>query len=58
MLEILIDIIFVLFGGSIFNRQWVFLWVITVLRLVPLFLWDRLHSEASEERRKESSPLL
>ena len=58
MLEMLIDIIFVLFGGGVFNRQSAFLWVITVLMLVPLLLRDRLHSEASEEKRKESSPLL
>ena len=58
MLEILIDIIFVMSGGSVFNRQSAFLWVITLLRLVPLFLRDRLHSGASEENRKESSPLL
>ena len=51
MLEIFIADIFVMLGESVFNRQSVFLWVVTVLRLVPLFLRGRLHSGVSEEKR-------
>ena len=27
-------------------------------RLVPLFVWDRLHTGASQEKRKEANPIL
>jgi hypothetical protein len=27
-------------------------------RLVPLFIWDRLHTGASHEKRKEANPIL
>ena len=37
-----------------FSRQSVFHWVLTVLPLSPtLFVRDRLHTGASEEKRKE-----
>jgi hypothetical protein len=44
-----------------FNRQSAYLWVQTVIpfsRLVPLFERGRFHTWASQEKRKEASPIL
>jgi hypothetical protein len=59
MLEFLIDDIFVIFGGRIFH-QTVGIPMGTKLcsssgRLVPVFLINRLHTGASQEKRKTAS---
>jgi len=60
MLAFLIDNIFVMFGGRVFNRQSAYLWVQTVLlsrRVDPLFICGRLHTGASQEEQKEAIPI-
>jgi len=47
--------------GTVFKRQLAFIWVLTVYpsrRLVPLFVRGIYHTGASEEKRKETSPIL
>jgi len=53
MLEYFIDSIFVMFGGR------AYIWVQAVLLFsATLFVWSRLHTGASHEKRKEASPIL
>ena len=57
MLEFLIDNIFVIFGGRVF-QQTVGIPMGTSSRLlVPLFVGGRLHIGVSQEKRKEASPI-
>ena len=61
MLEFLIDNIFVMFGGRVFQQTvGITYWyqLCSSRRLVPLFVWGRLHTVASQEKRKEASPIL
>ena len=58
MLEFLIDNIFVMFGGRVFQQTVGITYryqLSSSRRLVPLFVWGRLHTEASQEKRKEAS---
>ena len=60
MLECLIDNIFVMFGGLVF-QQTVDIPMGTnspSRRLMPLFVQRRLHTGASAEKRKEAIPIL
>jgi len=61
ILEFLIDSIFVILDGRVFNKQSAYIWVQPVLLFsptYPLFVWGRLHTETSQETRKEASPIL
>ena len=56
MLELLIGNLIVMLSERVFNK----LWVQTVLLfspVVPLFVWGRLHTGASQEKEKEASPI-
>jgi hypothetical protein len=56
MLEFLIDNIFAIFAGRVFQQT---VWVQTVLLFSPTFIvLGRLHTAASQEKRKEASPIL
>ena len=62
MLEFLIDNIFAMFVGRVF-QQTVGISMGTncvspLIDLFFLFAWDRLHVGASQEKRKEASPIL
>ena len=61
MLDFLIDNICVMFGGCVFQQ------IVDIpmgpncsssRRLVPLFVWGRLHTGASQEKRKEAALIL
>ena len=60
MLEFVIDNIFAMFNGSVF-QQTIGIPMTTncALLLADLFLYSgRLHTGASQEKRKEASPIL
>ena len=52
MLKFLIDNIFVIFGRRVFQL------CSSSRRIVPLFVWGRFHTGASQEKQKEASPIL
>ena len=61
MLEFLIDDIFVIFGGRVLQdsrHTYGYQLCSSSRRLVPLFVWGRLHTGASQEKRKEANPIL
>jgi hypothetical protein len=53
MLELLIDNYLLCLVDVFFNKL-----CSSSCRLVPLFVWGRLHTGASQEKRKEASPIL
>ena len=59
MLEFLIDNILAMFGGRDFQQTitW-YKWCASSRRLVPLFACGRLHTGASQKKRKETSLIL
>jgi hypothetical protein len=59
MLEFLIDNIFALFGERVFQHTvYGYKLCSSSRRLVPLFVCSRLHTGASQEKRKEAIPIL
>ena len=50
-------VIFVMFDGHVLKKACCVL-CSSFRRLVPLFIEDRLHTDASQEKRKESSAIL
>jgi hypothetical protein len=62
MVEFLIDNIFVMFGGRVFQTDsrhtYGYKLCSPSRRLVPLFVRGILHTGASQEKRKEDSPSL
>ena len=55
MLEFLIDNIFAMFGGRVFQQTYGYKLCSSSRRLVPLFVRGRLHTGASQEKRQEAS---
>ena len=53
-----INNIFVKFGGRVFQQTFRYKLCSFPHQIVPLFVWVRLHTWASQEKWKESSPLL
>jgi hypothetical protein len=58
MLEFLIDNIFAMFGGRVFQQTAGIPICSSSHRLVPLFVWGKLYTGSSQEKRKEASQIL
>jgi hypothetical protein len=57
--EFLIDDIFVMSGGCVFQQVvGIHMCTTSSRRLVPLFVWGRLHTGVSQEKQKEPSQIL